>query len=182
MNKSFLVGSVLGAVLITAGGSYAGYQMLGGEAAPEFANIVNVESVTETQKTPREVCEQVAVTKQVPVKDQNKVAGMAIGAVVGGLLGRQVGGGNGRRIATVVGAAAGAFAGNKQQERMQQNDTYTDYETRCNTVYDTSERILGYDVTYKIGEELSTIRMDKKPQGTQLPLVDGKIAMQAAFN
>lgn len=44
---------------------------------------------------------------------------------------------------------------------MQENDTYTTTQQRCKTVYDKSEKMLGYDVTYKIGDQQGKIRMDK---------------------
>jgi len=50
--------------------------------------------------------------------------------VAGGLLGNQVGGGSGKTIATVAGAAGGAYAGRKIQEN-QQNKTETVTERRC---------------------------------------------------
>ena len=42
--------------------------------------------------------------------------GMVVGAVVGGLLGNQIGGGSGKTLATVAGAAGGAYAGKKVAE------------------------------------------------------------------
>ncbi len=51
---------------------------------------------------------------------------------------------------------------------MQESDTYTTTQQRCKTVYDKSEKMLGYDVTYKIGDQQGKIRMDKDP-GTQIP-------------
>src|SRR5690606_29253945 len=100
MNKSMLVGSVLGAAIVTAGGAFATYTLV--DRGPEFARVLAVEPVKETIKTPREVCREVTVTRQKPVQDSNRIAGTAVGAVVGGLLGNQVGGGNGKKIATVV--------------------------------------------------------------------------------
>lgn len=47
------------------------------------------------------------------VDNSNAVIGTIGGALVGGLLGNQVGGGRGRTAATVVGAAGGAYAGNR---------------------------------------------------------------------
>ena len=47
----------------------------------------------------------------------NNVAGMVIGGVVGGLLGNQVGHGTGRTVATVAGAAGGAYVGNQIEQR-----------------------------------------------------------------
>src|SRR5690606_11258286 len=117
MNKSMIVGAVLGAVGVTAGGAIAAYSLVGG---PQYAEVLAVQPVNETIKTPREVCKDVAVTRQRRVQDQHQIAGTAIGAVVGGLLGNQVGGGNGKKIATVAGAVGGGYAGNKVQEGMQQ--------------------------------------------------------------
>lgn len=52
---------------------------------------------------------------------------------------------------------------------MQNNDTTTSTQQRCKTVYDKSQKMLGYDVTYKIGTQQGKIRMDHDP-GTQIPL------------
>ena len=42
--------------------------------------------------------------------------GMVAGAVIGGVLGNTIGGGSGRTLATVGGAAAGAYVGNQIQK------------------------------------------------------------------
>jgi outer membrane lipoprotein SlyB len=47
------------------------------------------------------------------VDNSNAIIGTIGGALVGGLLGNQIGGGRGRTAATVVGAAGGAYAGNR---------------------------------------------------------------------
>lgn len=80
----------------------------------------------------RTVCEDVVV--QDTPKDNNQIAGMAIGAVAGGLLGNQVGGGKGRTLATVAGAVGGGYAGKKVQEHQQAKNTHT--ERRCHEVTD----------------------------------------------
>ena len=118
MDRSMLSELVIGVVVATAGGAIASYTMLK-DKTPDYAQVVNVEELTETVNTPREVCQDVAVTKKAPVKDEHKIAGTAIGAVVGGLLGNQIGGGGGKTVATVAGAAAGGYAGNKVQGNMQ---------------------------------------------------------------
>ena len=115
MNKSMLVGAVLGAVGVTAGGAVATYSLV---SAPQYAEVLAVKPVKETIKTPREVCKDVAVTRQAPVKDEHQIAGTAIGAVVGGLLGNQVGGGNGKKLATVAGAVGGGYLGNEAQKKL----------------------------------------------------------------
>ncbi len=53
--------------------------------------------------------------------------GTVAGGVIGGLLGNQVGGGSGKTAMTVLGAAGGAFAGNKIEQNMK---TVTVYQVR----------------------------------------------------
>ena len=178
MNKSMVVGAVLGAVAVTAGGAVATYNLVSG---PEYAEVLAVKPVKETIKTPRQVCQDVTVTRQKPVQDQHRIAGTAIGAVVGGLLGNQVGGGNGKKIATVAGAVGGGYAGNKVQGTMQANDTYTTTETRCSTVTDTSEKVIGYDVKYQLDGKEGRVRMDSDP-GSRIPVEDGQLVLTQLAN
>ncbi|KAF1056878.1 MAG: hypothetical protein GAK44_00042 [Pseudomonas delhiensis] len=167
MNKSLLIGTVLGAVGVTAGGAVATYSLV--DRSPQYAEVVAVQPVKETIKTPRQVCKDVAVTHQRPVKDQHQIAGTAIGAIAGGLLGNQIGGGKGKTLATVAGALGGGYAGNKVQEGMQQRDTYTTTETRCSTVNDSSDKVVGYDVKYLLDGKAGQVRMDRDP-GSQIPV------------
>ncbi|AHL32354.1 hypothetical protein CD58_05390 [Pseudomonas brassicacearum] len=167
MNKSMLVGAVLGAVGVTAGGAVATYSLV--KSGPESAQVLAVEPVKTQIKTPREVCKDVTVTRQKPVQDQHQIAGTVLGAVAGGLLGNQIGGGTGKKIATVAGAAGGGYAGNKIQEGMQERDTYTTTQTRCNTVNDISDKVVGYDVRYMLDGKEGKVRMDRDP-GNQIPV------------
>lgn len=176
MNKSMMTGVIAGAVAVTAIGGVAGYRAL---AQPDFAEVLAVEPVTETRKTPREVCSDVVVNEQAPVKDPNRIAGTAAGAIAGGLLGSQIGGGTGRTVATVAGAAAGGYAGNQIQKGMQEKDTVTRTETRCKTVYDSHTETIGYDVRYRLGEEEGQVRMEQRP-GARIPVKDGQLQLDAA--
>ncbi|KPA51278.1 hypothetical protein VT25_18825 [Photobacterium leiognathi subsp. mandapamensis] len=144
---------------------------------PTAAHILSVEAVTKTVTEPHEVCEQVAVTHKAAPKDENKILGTVVGAVAGGVLGHQVGGGNGKKVATVAGAVAGGAAGNVVQGKMQANNTTTTMEKRCHTENSKVEKTIGYDVTYKIGDDEDTIRMDKKPTGKTLPVKDGEVVI-----
>ena len=53
----------------------------------------------------------------------SKTAGVVAGAVIGGVLGNQIGGGSGKKVATVAGAAGGAYAG----KRVAENSSRTRY-------------------------------------------------------
>jgi uncharacterized protein YcfJ len=173
MNRSMVVGGVLGAAIAIAGGGIAGYKML---EKPKYAEVIAVSAVTERVETPREECHDQQVTRQKPVKDRHQVAGTVIGALAGGLLGDALGGGGSNTGAKIAGAAAGGYAGNKVQENMQEGSTYTTTERVCNTVVDVSEHTVGYDVDYRIGEQTGRVRMDHDP-GKVIPLVDGQLVL-----
>ena len=49
---------------------------------------------------------------------------MAVGGVAGGLLGNQIAKGNGRTIATIAGAAGGAYVGNEVEKKSKSAVTY----------------------------------------------------------
>lgn len=180
MNKSIVIGTTL-SVLGLGGLAFGAYQMQGAEQAPQYAEVTHVDRVTQNVQTPRKVCEDVAVTHQRPAKDPNRIAGTAVGAIVGGVVGNQFGGGNGKKLATAAGAVAGGFAGREVQGRMQQGDTYTTTERRCHTVNDSQEKVVGYDVDYRVGEQTYSARLDEAPEtGKRVPLVNGQPQWQAA--
>ncbi len=167
-----VTGAVLGIVIATAGGA-AGYKLLDRQ---QYAEVLDVKPIKQTIRTPREECHDEQVTHTRPVKDQNRIAGTAIGAILGGVLGNQVGGGNGKKLATVAGAAAGGYAGNRTQEHMQEGDTYTTVEQRCRTVMDSQEKTSGYEVRYRLKGKEDTVRMDHEP-GDKIPVKDGQLVL-----
>ena len=145
-------------------------------SGPKFADVVSVKEAKETIRTPREVCEDVVVQKQAPVQDKNRIAGKVVGGVAGGVLGHQIGGGTGQTVATIAGAAGGAYVGNKVQKNMQEKDVVTTTERRCKTVEDVSEKLLGYDVAYKLDGKEGTVRLAYDP-GKQIPVKDGQLVL-----
>ena len=177
MNKSMLTGTVLGVALAATAGGYAGYRML--SSGPEFAQVLAVTPLTETVKTPREECRDVVVTRQKPIKDEHKITGSVLGAVAGGLAGDAIGGGGKNTGAKIAGAVVGGIAGNKVQGSMQENDTYQTTERQCKTVTDTSQRTVGYQVQYRLGEETGNVRMDFDP-GAVIPVQDGQLVLSRA--
>ena len=160
-------------MVVVAASGVTGYKAM---TKPTFAEVLAVKEAKETIVTPREKCEQVQVQKQAPVKDQHRATGTIVGGVAGGLLGSAIGGGTGKTVATVAGAAAGAYAGNQVQKDMQQKDVVTSTETRCKTVNETSEKLLGYDVTYRLEGKEGKVRMSFNP-GKQIPVRDGQLVL-----
>ena len=134
MNKSMVVGTVLGAVAATAVGSFAGYKMLNKD---EFAEVVAVTPLTEQVKTPREECHDETVTKQAPVKDEHRVTGTVIGAVAGGLLGNAIGGHGSNTGAKVIGASRGRRGGSRSAAQdageRHRHHHRTEVAIRCST-------------------------------------------------
>ena len=167
MNKSMLAGVGIGVAAAMGVAAVAGLDAF--HRGPQYAQVVSATPIKEMVKTPRQECRNVTVTHRRPVQDENRLAGSVLGAVADGVIGHQFGGGHGRSVATVIGALGGGYAGNQVQGAMQDNDTWTSTQQRCNTVYDKNEKMLGYDVTYKIGDQQGKIRMDHDP-GSQIPL------------
>lgn len=175
MNRSMIIGIVLGVGVATAGGAIAGYKIF---KEPDHADVLNAQPITKQVKVPHKECENKTVVHQREVKDDNRVAGKAIGAVLGGVLGHQVGGGNGKKVATVAGAVAGGYAGDRVQDNMQKKDTYTTVENVCTTTYTTREDITGYDVTYRLKGKESVVRMSYDP-GSKIPVQNGQLVLSA---
>jgi len=167
VNKSMLAGIGIGVAAALGVAAVAGMNVF--DRGPQYAQVLAATPIKESIKQPRQECRNVTLTHRRAVQDENRLAGSVLGAVAGGVLGHQFGGGRGRDVATVAGAVAGGYAGNQVQGGLQDRDTYTTTEQRCKTVYDKQEKKLGYDVTYKIGDQQGKIRMENDP-GTRIPL------------
>ena len=175
MDHSMIKGLAIGAVSVVAvsAAGVVGYKVL----TPSYAEVLAVKDIKETIRTPREECQDVQVQKKAPVKDQNRIAGTVIGGVLGGLVGNQIGRGTGNTVATVAGAAAGGYAGNTVQKTMQDKDSVATTAHRCKTVYDSSEKIVGYDVSYRLDGKEERFRLAYDP-GNRIPVKNGKLELQ----
>jgi len=61
-------------------------------------------------------CGVVQSVRSSEVKQPTSGVGMVAGGVLGGVLGHQIGSGRGNTVATVAGAAGGAYVGNKVEQ------------------------------------------------------------------
>ena len=111
---SIRTAAVSAAALLLAGALALGHAATA--AAPTAA------SAAASAVTPRlaDLCDGCAIVEAVTTekqKGEGGIVGKVGGAVVGGVLGHQIGGGTGKTLATIGGAAAGAYAGNEVQKR-----------------------------------------------------------------
>lgn len=174
MAKSMLIGAVVGAGVVLSLSAAAGYRALQG---PAYAAVLQVDPVHMAVKTSEDVCKEVQVVHKAPVKDENRIAGTLIGGVLGGVVGHQVGGGFGNQLATVAGAAGGAYAGNRIQKNMQDKDTSISTEQRCHKVDKSRDTVVGYDVRYRLDGKENTIRMQQPPAGKRIPVEHGLLVL-----
>lgn len=173
MIKGVAIGSVA-MVAISASG-VTGYKML---SQPKYAEVIAVHEIKEKVRVPREECRDVQVQRRAPVQDEHRIAGTVIGGILGGVVGNQIGRGSGNTLATVAGAAAGGYAGNTVQKTMQDRDTIATNDHRCRTVYEISEKLAGYDVTYRLSGKDGRVRLDHDP-GKTIPVKDGKLVLDS---
>jgi outer membrane lipoprotein SlyB len=69
-------------------------------------------------------CGVIESIRVAQVKGQTSGVGAVAGGVAGGLLGNQIGHGGGRTVATIAGAAGGAYAGNAIEKNMKKHTVY----------------------------------------------------------
>lgn len=160
MDKSMLMSVVLVVTIAAAGGVLTTYALL--EDGPEYAKVLAVTPVRETISTPREICQDIAVTDQTLTEDQYRIAGAVIDADSSDLPGSQIV--DGENSVTAVDASGDGRIGNGGQENMPVDDAYTAAETLCYTVMDISEEISGYQVKYELNGRIGQIRMAYAPE------------------
>ena len=149
------------------------------DTSVKYAKVISVDPVRSTANNPKQVCHDETVTQTAPPKDEHRIAGTAIGAVVGGLLGNQVGGGKGKTLATVAGAVGGGYAGNRIEASRQHAQVTSSVERKCETVNNSSTKIVGYDVRYDYNGVTRTVRMDHDP-GDRVQVQEGVTAVSDA--
>lgn len=97
-------------------------------------------------------CGTVTTVKTIKVKGEGTGLGAVTGGVLGGVLGHQIGGGRGKDIATVAGAAGGAYAGHQTEKNMKSTTRY-----QVAVKLDSGEsRTFTYNAatSYKVGDKI----------------------------
>jgi outer membrane lipoprotein SlyB len=103
-------------------------------------------------------CGTVTDVKTVKKEGEASGAGAVIGGIAGGVLGHQVGSGRGNDVATVAGAAGGAYAGHQIEKNKNATTSYVVYVK----MEDGASRSFTYSqpTSYKIGDKVKIV--DKK--------------------
>ncbi|MGZ5080070.1 MAG: glycine zipper 2TM domain-containing protein [Usitatibacter sp.] len=100
-------------------------------------------------------CGRVVDVKTIKKEGEASGAGAVIGGIAGGVLGHQVGSGRGKDVATVAGAAGGAYAGH-QIEKSKSATTSYDVVVKMD---DGSSRTFSYAsaTSYRIGDKVKIV-------------------------
>lgn len=100
-------------------------------------------------------CGRVVKVNVVEVQGDGSGLGAIAGGVAGAVIGNQVGGGSGRRIATVAGAAGGAYAGHQAEKYYKSGKRY-DVIVR---MQDGTNRTISYDTEpgYRAGDNVRVV-------------------------
>jgi len=196
MKKPLLTAAVAIAALLSAG-AVASYVIW---KNPGYAEVVSVEPVRKTVSTPEEVCTDEQVVRRRPTQDevqdndrqqnQTKQSKDDRGTVVSGVARQPVGTGTGSTVVAGRGAVAEGHVESgrqtvvpevKAQKKTRPNDTYAATVRQCKTITQLSEKVVAYDVRYRLHGKTSKVRMDHDP-GKRIPVRNGKLAGQEDAN
>ena len=115
MKTTIKFGSILGMIAVLTLGGCAGTNTRPYPPSPNVASSGNVNSGYGTVQS----------IELIQEESSGIGVGAIAGAVIGGVLGNQVGAGRGNTVATVAGAAGGAYVGHELENRNQQQaDAY----------------------------------------------------------
>ena len=181
MKKTVLFAVIGTAVLLSAGAvaSYVAWKTL------SYAEVVSVEPVKQTITTPEKICSAEQVRHRAPAPDQSAdhvapnpglggrvISGMGRMPVVTGTGGKVFSGSVASTGAQTVREDHGAPPQNKKPESASAKTM-----THCTTVTQMSERVVAYDVRYRLHGKTSKIRMEHDP-GKRIPVKDGKLVLR----
>jgi uncharacterized protein YcfJ len=162
MNKIIAV-SLTGILAVMSTSALAARWHDGDDAYYARARVLKVEPVTTTVHiaVPQRECYQQEI--HTPVYSHRRDGAALVGGLVGGILGHNLG--HGRGGTTLAGAIIGSAVGRSVTRNTDGYYEAVSYVDRCevHTRYQTQQRLLGYDVTYRYHGQVSTTRMHYDP-------------------
>jgi len=100
-------------------------------------------------------CGTVTSVKTTKHEGSGSGAGAVAGGVIGGVLGHQVGSGRGNTAATIVGAGAGAYAGNEIEKNKK---SYTTHDVVVKLDNGNNRTFSFHEATsYKVGDKVKVV-------------------------
>jgi outer membrane lipoprotein SlyB len=100
-------------------------------------------------------CGTVTDVKTIKKEGEGSGVGAVAGGVLGGVLGHQIGSGRGNTAATIVGAGAGAYAGNQVEKNQK---TTTSYQVVVK-MEDGKSRTFNFskETSYRVGDKIKVV-------------------------
>jgi len=100
-------------------------------------------------------CGTVTDVKSVKIEGKGSGAGAIAGGLLGGVLGHQVGAGRGKDVATVGGAAGGAYVGHQMEKKSNEKTEYRVIVTMENGASKTFK--FAAQTSYKVGDRIKVL-------------------------
>jgi outer membrane lipoprotein SlyB len=101
-------------------------------------------------------CGTVSELKTVKIEGKGSGAGAIAGGILGGVLGHQVGGGRGKDVATIGGAAGGAYVGHQMEKKSNEK---TEYRVIV-TMEDGASKTFKFaeETGYRVGDSVKVVK------------------------
>lgn len=125
-------------------------------AAQDVGRVISAMPVQQQVAVPRQVC----TNEQVVVQAPKSGAGLAMGAIAGGVLGNAIGSGGGRALATFIGLIGGAMLGDRVEGG---GISPLQNVQSCNTQVFLENRVVAYDVLYECAGKRYSVQMPRDP-------------------
>lgn len=142
-------------------------------AYQDSAPVISATPIYQSVNEPRRECWMEHTGYEPPAyrERERNYGGAILGAIVGGVVGHQFGKGGGKDAATAIGAATGAIVGdNIDNDGHRGPPAYArgrpHPEQRCRSVDNWTQRLTGYNVTYRYNGQDYTVVMPYDPGRT----------------
>ena len=186
MKKNSMLAALIGITGLLSAGALASYVAW---RNPAFADVISVEPVRQIVAAPERACLDEQVSRHESAGNDSPSSSVVIVGMAGGVITRQPA--RVEKVATLATVAAGDPAGRVVQNKKvvarnsQPNKTAAEANsqrardgtsTHCRKLKRVSEKIVAYDVRYRLQGKTAKVRMDHDP-GARLPVRNGKVVV-----
>ena len=186
MKKNMVLAALIGVTGLLSAGALAGYLAW---RNPAFAEVVSVEPVRQFIAAPERRCVDTQVFRHETAGNDEPALAVVIDGMAGGAITRQPV--RVEKVATLSAVAAGDPGGRAVQDnkvpaktirsskaanKAQSKQAASVAGAHCRRAERVSEKIVAYDVRYRLHGKTTKVRMDHDP-GTHLPVRNGKVVI-----